>query len=168
MSGRTIELTRKDELIINLVRAEYLLSNLKTNVRNLHKNPEGEYRHTELLMRPSDAWCRKIALLAYGECDDMSQFTHYDLEDYGVENTVADCIWDEIIRDGTVKQPKHEYDSDETSTIDDIEFCYDGVTSGDRWSALENLDCSTLANMLSDTIARYREITEALGKIAAM
>lgn len=172
MSDMEIEISKKDEIIIELVRAEYLTNRLIKNVEMLSKCPEDGFSFEEILMRPSYNWALKIATVAYSHCHDKEDFHRFDLEDYGMDDVVAECVYDDLVKRGTIPE------SDHASVIDNDECCsyldsydlydYKKERLPDRWTELEALDPSTLVTMLKSTLDRYGRIVEALKNAAKM
>ena len=172
MSDLNIEISKKDELIIELVRAEHLTRRLIKNVEMLSRCPEDGFVFEGTQMRPSYDWALKIATVAYSHCRDKEDFHRFDLEDYGMDDVVAECVYDDLVKRGTIPENDH------ASNIDDDEYCpyldsydlydYREECLPDRWTELEALDPSTLATMLKSTLDRYGRIVEGLKKIAEM
>lgn len=182
MSDLNIEISKKDELIIELVRAEYMTIRLKENIREFVQCPEAKYHQDRFLMRPSYEWARKIAIYAYDNCDSKKMFDSSDLLDYGVEDVVGDCVFDELFKSGFFDEVEDPDKIESESSRSDVVYIdhngtymdrmkhsfYANRCSPDRWTELNALDPSTLATMLTDTISRYEEIVEGLKKIAEM
>lgn len=180
MSDLNIEISKKDELIIELVRAEYMTNRLKENIREFVQCPEAKYHQDRFLMRPSYEWARKIAIYAYDNCDNKKMFDSSDLLDYGVEDVVGDCVFDELLKSGVFDEVEDPDNIESESSRPDVVYIdhngtyldrmkysfYANRCSPDRWAELNALDPSTLATMLTDTISRYEEIVEGLKKIA--
>ena len=95
MSEVDVEISRKDEMIVELVRAEHLTRRLIRNVEMLAKYPEDGFGFEEILMRPSYGWALKIATIAYSHCREKDHFCYFDLEDYGMEDIVAECVYND-------------------------------------------------------------------------
>ena len=161
MSDMDIKISKKDELIIELVRAEYMTNRLKENIREFVQCPEAKYHQDRLLMRPSYEWARKIAVYAYDNCDSKKVFDSGDLLDYGVEDP----------NDFEPRSPGSDavcIDYNGTY-LDKMKYSfYANKCSPDRWTELDALDPSTLAKMLTDTISRYEEIIEMMKKAAEL
>lgn len=182
MSDMDIKISKKDELIIELVRAEYMTNRLKENIREFVQCPEAKYHQDRLLMRPSYAWARKIAVYAYDNCDSKKVFDSSDLLDYGVEDVVGDCVFDELFKAGLFDETEDPNDFEPRSPgsdavcidyngtyLDKMKYSfYANRCSSDRWTELDALDPSTLAKMLTDTISRYEEIVEMMKKAAEL
>lgn len=182
MSDMGIMISKKDELIIELVRAEYMTNRLKENIREFAQCPEAQYHQDRLLMRPSYEWARKIAVYAYDNCSNRNVFDSGDLLDYGVEDVVGDCVFDELFKAGLFDEVEDPEDFEPMSSksegdridcdgtyLDKMRYSfYANKCSPDRWTELDALDPSTLATMLTDTLARYERIVEALKKAAEL
>lgn len=182
MSDMDIKISKKDELIIELVRAEYMTNRLKENIREFVQCPEAKYHQDRLLMRPSYEWARKIAVYAYDNCDSRKVFDSSDLLDYGVEDVVGDCVFDELFKAGLFDEVEDPDDFEPRSPgsetvcidyngtyLDVMKYSfYANKCSPDRWTELDALDPSTLAKMLTDTISRYEEIIEMMKKAAEL
>lgn len=182
MSDLRIEISKKDELIIELVRAEYLTNRMKENVAEFVQCPEAGYHQDRFLMRPSYEWARKIAAYAYDNSHNKNVFDSCNLLEYGVEDVVADCVCDDLIRAGVFEDIEDPWSwepidsgSDEKGPspdrlyLDEMRSSFYYKKYGhDRWTELDALDPSTLAAMLKSTLDRYEQIVETLKKIAEM
>ena len=172
MSEVDVEISRKDEMIVELVRAEHLTRRLIRNVEMLAKCPEDGFGFEEILMRPSYGWALKIATIAYSHCREKDHFCYFDLEDYGMEDVVAECVYNDLLKRGVISDRDYEphTDSEECCSYLDSYDVYDyrKECQPDRWTELDALDPSTLATMLTDTLARYERIVEALKKAAEL
>lgn len=123
-------------------------------------------------MRPSYGWALKIATIAYSHCREKDHFCYFDLEDYGMEDVVAECVYNDLLKRGVISDCDYEphTDSEECCSYLDSYDVYDyrKECQPDRWTELDALDPSTLATMLTDTLARYERIVEALKKAAEL
>lgn len=82
-----LEKLTKDELIIELVKSRWQFRNLQRVLSDLASNG-GSYCQYEPGQRPSDAWARKIA-------DYVFRSGPADLEDWGVDESTANFLFDE-------------------------------------------------------------------------
>ena len=132
MSDLNIEISKKDELIIELVRAEYMTIRLKENIREFVQCPEAKYHQDRFLMRPSYEWARKIAIYAYDNCDSKKMFDSSDLLDYGVEDVVGDCVFDELFKSGFFDEVEDPDKIESESSRSDVVYIDHNGTYLDR------------------------------------
>ena len=111
-----LERLSKEELIIELVKERTAHRELDRSIRGLievdypadRKLPVFADDEDTSLKETTDDWAYKVARYAYEHAEDRDDFSHYDLDAYGLDEDQAEAAYRRLREDGTITNDRHD------------------------------------------------------------
>ena len=111
-----LEKLSKEELIIELVKERTAHRELDRSLRGLievdypadRKLPVFVDDEDESLKQTTDDWAYRVAKYAYECAKDKDDFSHYDLDAYGLDEDQAEEAYRKLRMDGTITSDKND------------------------------------------------------------